>query len=50
MTTLICAFVGCVLQGVLVSKNDLFYVTKKPVAVSFNIQFFTAFSLLRTHS
>ncbi len=40
MTVLLSAFVGCVLQAVVESKNN--FLVYNPISVSFNLKVFTA--------
>ncbi len=46
MTALFTAFIGCVLQAVVESRNN--FLVYNPVSVSFNIKVFTADSLIKT--
>ncbi len=48
MTVLLSAFVGCILQGVVESKNN--FLVYNPLLVSLNIKVFTADSLIKTAS
>ncbi len=46
MTVLLSAFVGCDLQGAVESKNN--FLVYNPVSISFNINVFTADSLIKS--